>query len=512
MQRQRHARSFGGLAAIAVSLFAPPAGALDAVVGPGQCNEAGLVAALAAVDGSGGGTITFNCGTATIPFTSYKRIASAVTIDGGDRITFDGNDASAFFQVYASADVTLRRLAFKRGKFSGAYPLENFGTLTLDRVQASQHTQGSRLLANGGRLRVWSSAFTDNAVGAVANNGGEIVVSGSRFERNRSGMGGGTTGAAIANDSGTLIVAHTAFSDNQAFDGGALFVGKGGGSVRVVDSTFSGNSAGYGGAIENWGADTTVAQSRFVGNQAQSGDGGAIWSLRGVLNVSRSQFLSNGAVTTGGAISCYESAYLFVHQSAFGANQSGSHGGAIHSSCGLMIGNSTFSANQATGASSGGGAIHHNDTAHAGLVLSSTLAGNTAAFGGGIYGEQGGVPMLVVGQSILSGNGGGNCAGVLGSSGLNLSSDTHCGGVFTTTGDLNNVALALQPFGSYGGPTSTMPPKAGNPAIDRVPAGGCGFAVDQRGAARPAGAGCDSGAVELGGLIDAIFADGFELP
>ena len=48
--------------------FALPAWAANGVVGPGNCNQAGFDSVLAAVDGSGGGTITFNCGTATIVF------------------------------------------------------------------------------------------------------------------------------------------------------------------------------------------------------------------------------------------------------------------------------------------------------------------------------------------------------------------------------------------------------------------------------------------------------------
>jgi len=59
---------------------------------------------------------------------------------------------------------------------------------------------------------------------------------------------------------------------------------------------------------------------------------------------------------------------------------------------------------------------------------------------------------------------------------------------------------------------SSLPPQPGNPAIDRVPIAACGVAADQRGALRPAGSACDSGAVELGGIVDLILVDGFLLP
>lgn len=39
---------------------------------------------------SGGGAVTFNCGTATILFSSTKTIAAHTTIDGGGNITLNG--------------------------------------------------------------------------------------------------------------------------------------------------------------------------------------------------------------------------------------------------------------------------------------------------------------------------------------------------------------------------------------------------------------------------------------
>jgi hypothetical protein len=61
-----------------------------------------------------------------------------------------------------------------------------------------------------------------------------------------------------------------------------------------------------------------------------------------------------------------------------------------------------------------------------------------------------------------------------------------------------------------GGATQTMLPLAGSAAINHVPNGQCVLPLDQRDASRPAGAGCDSGAVEVGGTFDLIFYDGFD--
>lgn len=58
-----------------------------------------------------------------------------------------------------------------------------------------------------------------------------------------------------------------------------------------------------------------------------------------------------------------------------------------------------------------------------------------------------------------------------------------------------DAAPLLAPLGSYGGPTQTMPPLSGSPAID---AGGTTtLSTDQRGITRLVGSAADLGAVEL---------------
>jgi hypothetical protein len=64
--------------------------ATDAVVAP-PCTEAAFDAALATVEGSRGGTITFACGgSSAIIFSGPKYILSTVTIDGGGLVTLSG--------------------------------------------------------------------------------------------------------------------------------------------------------------------------------------------------------------------------------------------------------------------------------------------------------------------------------------------------------------------------------------------------------------------------------------
>lgn len=356
---------------------APVVRAADGTVGPGNCNEDGFRVVLASVDGSGGGTVRFNCGTATIAFTGFRTIAHAVTIDGGGTITFDGGNASAFLQIFSTANVTLKNLTLQRGVFASAHPLENFGSLRLDRVTMKNNVSSGAAVFNQNNLLVERSTFSGNA-----NNG-----TGSQ------GQGG-----ALLNDGGTATIRYSTFSHNSAATGG----------------------------------------------------------------------------------------------------------GAIYSNSRIDVSNATFTGNSTTGSGSGGAAIYQGGGA--GTVTYATVAGNSGqTFGGGIYND--GAGTLVVSRSIIADNTNGNCDGELTSGGYNLwFGSTQCpfNGPGDGAGDPKLGALA-----GNGGPTQTMLPGSGSAAINRIPVAQCLLHVDQRGGGRPSGNGCDSGAVEVGAVLDVIFQDGF---
>ena len=97
-----------------------------------------------------------------------------------------------------------------------------------------------------------------------------------------------------------------------------------------------------------------------------------------------------------------------------------------------------------------------------------------------------------------------NCSvGATVSHGQNWSGDDSCG--FADPTDRTGTAPVLGSLADNGGPTLTLLPLAGSPLIDAIPVGACsadGAAsivplVDQRSVARPSGAGCDIGAVEV---------------
>jgi predicted outer membrane repeat protein len=271
----------GRAAALACAIgMATGAQAADGVVGPGNCDEDGFNDVLATVDGSGGGTLTFDCGTATLPFTHYKEVANAVTIDGGGTIKIDGGASSAFFQSFASANLTLKNLTLQHGIFAEAHPLENFGTLTLDHVRVLSSSGSDTLVMNSGTLSVLSSTFSGNATA--------------------TGQGG-----AIGNFGTTATIEASTFSGNSAMQGGAIYSTA---TLSVVNSTFSANTGtSGGGAIYSVAGDATIWFSTFAGNTAPFGagvynDGGG----SGTMSVTASLFADNpdgncdGVLSSGG--------------------------------------------------------------------------------------------------------------------------------------------------------------------------------------------------------------------
>lgn len=517
------------LALLAAAPLAP-AVAADAVVAGGGCNSAGFFTALDTVQGSGGGTITFSCAAPlTVTFSGYRPVSTAVVIDGADAVTFDGAGSSAFFQVFNGQSLTLRRLVLRRGAFAGGhYALENFGTLTLDRVDVREHASTGSAIVNSGELFATFSRFSDNSFapagatldGAVLRNeGGEATIEDSVFEDNGTEQTL-SRGGAVHHSAGTVELRRTTFRRNEGFDGGAIFVDAGA-SLVVSGSTFDTNAAGYGGAIEARG-NVRVSGSRFESNSA-TGDGGAVWIFTdGFLQVRTSVFEGNSAGTLGGAISTLDSTgEAEVGFTSFVGNTSDQHGGAIYSNGRLLVGNATFTQNQAA-TGFGGGAIYQTGNSVNALATLDflTVVANTAGYGAGIanFSSGGTGSSLQISRSIISGNStgpsdSGNCAGdSMTSIGYNISDDTYCGGVFGGT-DAMNATLPFLPLADNGGPTPTLKPGAGSDAIDFVPNANCVDAIDQRGAPRPAGAACDAGAMEADATpapFDRIFGDGFE--
>ena len=185
-----------------------------------------------------------------------------------------------------------------------------------------------------------------------------------------------------------------------------------------------------------------------------------------MLTVLNCTFSANHATVGGAGIWNRNGAALGVMNSTFSVNSAGTGGGGIINYGTAVVAGSTFSGNSAGMA--GGAIVDYGTLALAGTTIS---ANNAAAVGGGIaeYGT------LTVTNSILAGNTGGDCF--------------ESGSVCPTNGSNGNLvgvsAIGLSPPGNYGGPTQTLIPLPGSPAIcaglaANVPGG---VTTDQRGEA-----------------------------
>jgi predicted outer membrane repeat protein len=326
-----------------------------------------------------------------------------------------------------------------------------------------------------------------------------------------------SNGGAIEND-GTLTVTGSTFSANMAGSGGGGIENgdEGTGVLTLTDDTFSGNSSGSnGGAIENDGT-LTVTASNFSDNT--SANGGAIGNASGFTEtgtVTASTFSGNTAAGNGGAIDNGDegTGVLTVTASIFSGNSSGFNGGAIdngdYSGTGTTtVTTSTFSGNSA---SNHGGAIDNGDQLGNGtlIVTASTFSEDSAPASGTTgsghgqtidSGDVDGIGTVTVGADIFAG--GSACdqnSSTWSDEGYNVGTDTSCFNAGTGDATSSSLASELGTLADNGGPTETIEPLQGNPAVGLIPnptTGSCPVAADQRGIASPSGSACNSGAVQ----------------
>ncbi len=210
------------------------------------CTEADLDTALA-----GGGTVTFNCGTATtITLSSTKVITADTIIDGGGLVTLSGAAAVRVFLVALNAHLTLRGLTIAEG-FGGTDPgggIRNLGTLTVSNCIFSDSISESfgGGVDNEGTCEIRDSTFSDDqgegGGGGIANFR-TLTVNSSTFFRNSAGFADASAGSGGGIENfGDLAVSNSTFSSNTAFSiNNPTFpiIGLGGGLDNEGVATFS---------------------------------------------------------------------------------------------------------------------------------------------------------------------------------------------------------------------------------------------------------------------------------
>jgi len=480
------------------------------VVGTGSaasCTENAFAAAVAK-----GGVITFHCGgAATIPITSTKELPPGkdTIIDGGGKVTLDGQHKVRILHLGGTGfqashkKVVLQHISLVNGKATGtALPVApdpcSHGIAT--------DGGGGALWVRDAVVHVVDATFSGNegatpgpdvAGGAIYVVGSvDTTIVGSHFKQNTA-SNGGAVGALFGN----LTLANDEFEGNKANGDG----GNGTDTDECTTPTGQVGNGGIGGAVVIDGGEpfeVTVCGSTFKANQANVLAGALARTADAApqtTTINGTTF--DGNTASGGGALYFHHAKLAVVASTFSGN-SAKNGGALQADdTTLAFVNDTFVENKAT--ASLGGAI--TLFSGGGSIMSSTFVSNHADSGSGKFGAAiaGGTKLDVL-NTIFANQSSEDCDSPM----------TCAAGASTGANDLqwpqNHVACAkpdpacaagtvfadpkLGALGANGGPTQTVVPAAGSPAIGA----GKGFCPgqDQRGQPRKSPDGCTIGAVE----------------
>lgn len=435
---------------------------------------------------------------------------------------------------------------------------ENTGTaqgLSIDFGTAAPPT-GIRLLGAGAnQTTIKPPAGVGKRVLGISGNKAVTIegltLTGGGLAGN-SGAGGGILAAA---GSGALTVLNSSILANLAGDGGpgatnntingvggqGLAGGVGGGiayfgsgAVRIENSTIAGNRSGAGGPGGRGGPGTTgtratanaLAGTGGVGAAGglggTGGHGAGLYLGGGTLTVLNSTFTLNttgqggaggkgGPGGTGGAGTSGGLLGLGGGQpgGAGGVGGVGATGGASGTGAGIARGGGTATliytsvSGNATGSGGSGGAPGDGGSGGS-RGAGNGSAGVTSGVPGppGFSGGIAGVATSVTATASLLANLPNNCDGALVTPQASAATDQSC---FTdgtgAPGTPNKAASAVGNLAAVafnGGPTPTVAPAAGNPAIGLSPCYGGTTMRDQRGLPRPGSSNpkCTAGAYE----------------
>jgi predicted outer membrane repeat protein len=332
----------------------------------------------------------------------------------------------------------------------------------------------------GGNANSYSSP-TDRGGGIYSQNSSSILKN-LTISDNFANQGGG-----MYNKNGHSVLTNITFSNNISNYGGGIYNFEG--NLELTDITFSGNSSAFGGGMHNINSSPVVTNVIFSENSASgSGLGG------GMLNESSAPTLigitfNNNSAMSGGGIHNLHSTPVITNVT-FNNNLAIYGGGMVNSYSHALMTNVTFHNNLAQ--YNGGGIYNSNSNP---ILINVTMSKNSAVnSGGGIYNESANAQIhnTIFWENIAPGGG----AQIYNQANSTPSvSDSVVQGGYAGGTNIITANPMLGVFGHYGGFTQTVSLLEGSSATDTGNNAYCP-ATDQRGIARPQGAGCDIGAFE----------------
>ncbi len=331
--------------------------------------------------------------------------------------------------------------------------------------------------------------------GMYNNPGSNPTLTNVVFSQNSVAVWG--EGGGMYNDASSPKLTNVTFRSNTATDNGGGMYNTNGASPSLNKVTFYNNTgANYGGGIYNTGAGTnpTLTNVIFNANTATNSHGGGIYNSSGTPHLMNVRFNGNKAGGNGGGMYT-ESSNPTLTDVTFSGNASAAYGGGMDDYGGApVLTNVTFSKN--VGDWGGGISI---DNSGSPTLRNVTFSGNSFTFGsaGAMYIASGG-PLIY--DSIFWGDSSPEIYALTPGISLNdsISQDFGCP-VFGACTNVYQLDPKLGPLQSNGGFTQTMALTNGSAAIDAGNSTTCAK-KDQRGVARPQGAGCDMGAYEVRAL------------
>lgn len=430
--------------------------------------------------GGNGGAI-FNNDYASLTITDSK-ITGNATGNGGN----GGNGATGVGGLGHNPDGKSGGLGAYGGN-GGAIHNSHFGSLTISNSTISGNGTGRGGHGGAGGM---GSGPTPNP-----NNPGSFFGAG----RGGDGGDGGNSGKQYRKDQGT-------YWDVTLGGGGIYNLG----NLSMSNSTISNNVTGAGGNGGSSGPGGQNAPANTFQSSGRAGTGGGGGRGGGLLTGTQQQGnadLTNVTITgnltgdggTGGGGAGGTGSTLGGGVGGYGGDGGGIWSYGAHNGGSTLLTHVTITKNYIGAAGLGGGSASSSPSTpgEKGRGAGLTTGGRYNPSGSSTY-----LRKTLIAQNGFPFNGDDQCFQAAAAGGYIDIVDQ--GYSLTWNGASCPAAINANPdlglLADHGGPTETIVPQPGSPAIGAVPLGQCTTPTDQRGFARPGadGTSCDIGAVEVG--------------
>ena len=421
--------------------------------------------------GQAGSTVTVSCTGGPFTYTGSPITPCSATASTGATLTV--NYSSNTNVGTATASATFAGDTNHTGSSSSAtFPILGAILVVTSSADDSGTASNCTIQAASGTGTDASCSLRDALLKSVALSGGTISFDSTHF----------ASASTITLSNGTLTIPATTMITGPTTGTGATLT-----NLVAVDGNsayapFTVGSAVTGASISNL----------TIQNGHSSGNGGGILNA-GTLTLVNDTITGARSAGLGGGIYNATTGTLTVSDSAITLSTATSNGGGIWNAGILTLTSDTIAGNISV---ANGGGIYNAGTGILTLA-NDTVSGNVAHGDGGIYNANSSSTSVALANSILFGNS------------SQTGSDDYDGTAYTDkTGNqvgasngvtVNATPVNLTALGNYGGPTQTMVPLPGSPAIGAGIVGNLttySVTADQRGNSYNALTRIDSGAAQ----------------